>query len=94
MHNYYTFSSRLLSFHAVLIEVGYEITTYTTTESVGVVDLSIIIFNPPTYGAPRPFTLSVNTEDGSASIFILSLYAIMHFVTSSHTQLLLVTMEL
>ena len=50
----------------VVITVGYELTTYTTSEDQEAVNLSIIIFAPPTGGAPRPFTLSVITEDGSA----------------------------
>ena len=49
------------------IEVGYEFTQYVTSEGQGAVDLSIIIFNPPTGGAPREFSLSVSTEDGTAS---------------------------
>ena len=70
--NYYTLhsNSRLFSFHAVLIEVGYELTLYVTSEGQGAVNLSIIIFNPPTGRAPRPFTLSVSTEDGTASMHI------------------------
>ena len=33
------------------------------------VELRIEIFDPPTGGAPRPFTLVINTQDGSASMF-------------------------
>ena len=47
--------------------VGYELTTYTTSEGQGSLELSIIVFFTVD-GAPRPFTLSVNTEDGSAGI--------------------------
>ena len=53
--------------HAGPITVGYEFLTYTTSEGEGMVTLSIIIFEPDTGGAPRPFSLSVSTSDGSAS---------------------------
>ena len=35
------------------------------------VELRIEIFDPPTGGAPRPFTLVINTQDATASMFIL-----------------------
>ena len=96
--NYYTLhsNSRLFSFHAVLIEVGYEFTQYVTSEGQGAVDLSIFIFTPPTGGAPRPFTLSVSTEDGTASKYnIIHFMQKMHFnIISSYMQLPLVTIEL
>ena len=57
------------SFSTDLITVGYEFTVYTTSEGQGMVELSVIIFNPPSGGAPRPFTLSVNTEDGTAGTY-------------------------
>ena len=60
------------------IEVGYEFTQYVTSEGQGAVDLSIIIFDPYTGRAPRPFTLSVSTEHGTASIHIIYLYAEIH----------------
>ena len=47
--------------------VGYEAEMYSATESQGVVELSIIITDPPTGGAPRPFTLSLSTGDNIAS---------------------------
>ena len=53
-------------FCPVVITVGYELTTYTISEDQGAVNLSVIIFAPPTGGAPRPFSLSVSTGDGSA----------------------------
>ena len=57
----------------VPITVGYEFTVYTTSEGEGMVELSVIIFDPLSGGplpggAIRPFTLSVNTEDGTAGI--------------------------
>ena len=53
-------------FSTVIITVGYELSVYFTSERQCMVELSVIIFDPPTGGAPRPLTLSVNTEDGSA----------------------------
>ena len=53
---------------AVIITVGYELATYTTSERQGSLELSITVFNFPTDGTPRPFTLSVSTEDGSAGM--------------------------
>ena len=49
------------------ITVGYDPATYTTTESDGSVTLTVRVFSHPG-GAPRPFTLVVNTEDGTASM--------------------------
>ena len=49
------------------IEVGYDPATYVTTETAGSVDLTIRVFSHPG-GAPRPFSLLVNTEDGTASM--------------------------
>jgi hypothetical protein len=48
------------------IEVGYERTEYTVTESQGSVELCVIIFEPETGVAPRPFQLTVSTDDGTA----------------------------
>ena len=48
------------------ITVGYDPDTYVTTESDGSVTLTIRVFSHPG-GAPRPFTLVVNTEDDTAS---------------------------
>ena len=33
-------------------------------------ELTIVIFDPPVGGAPRPFTLVINTQDGTASMLI------------------------
>ena len=48
------------------IEVGYDPVSYVTTESTGFVDLTIRVFSHPG-GSPRPFSLAINTEDGTAS---------------------------
>ena len=40
-----------------------------TTESDGSVTLTVRVFSH-LGGAPRPFSLAVNTEDGTASMFI------------------------
>ena len=47
-----------------LITVGYDPQSYVTTESAGKMDLTIRVFSHPG-GAPRPFSLLVNTEDGT-----------------------------
>ena len=62
----------------VPITVGYEFTVYTTSEGEGMVELSVIIFDPPSGGAPRPFTLSINTEDGTAGIYMCSYTHLIH----------------
>ena len=49
-----------------MIEVGYDPVSYVTTESIGFVDLTIRVFSHPG-GSPRPFSLAINTEDGTAS---------------------------
>ena len=40
---------------------------YTTSEGMGQVELCAVIFEPTSGGAPRPFTLSITTEDDTAS---------------------------
>ena len=51
------------------MNVGYDGDTYVTTESDGSVTLTIRVFSHPG-GAPRPFSLAVNTEDGTTSMFL------------------------
>ena len=53
-----------------VLSVGYEITTHQTSESIGFVRLSITVFDPPSGGAQRPFTLSVSIRDGTAGIIL------------------------
>ena len=48
------------------IFVGYEFTSYITNESMGSVTLCAILFGSAN-GAPRPFTISATTQDGTAS---------------------------
>ena len=64
------FNNYPIDFPTVPITVGYEFTVY--AEGEGMVELSVIIFDPPSGGAPRPFTLSINTEDGTAGIYMCS----------------------
>ena len=59
----------MLYIEDALITVGYEFTTYHTTESMRSVILSIILFDPPTGGSLQPFTLYVNTRDGTAGLY-------------------------
>ena len=49
------------------ITVGYDPDSYVTTETAGVANLNIRVFSHPG-GAPRLFTLVVNTQDGNASM--------------------------
>ena len=49
------------------ITVGYGPDSYVTSESAGQLNLTIRVFSHPMTGAPRPFTLAVKTEDGTAS---------------------------
>ena len=48
------------------IQVGYDPTVYITSESMGFVVLNISVFSHPVTGTPRPFNLSVTTQDGTA----------------------------
>ena len=50
------------------IEVGYDPVSYVTTEIARFVDLTIRVFSHPG-GSLRPFSLAINTEDGTASMF-------------------------
>ena len=45
---------------------------YETSESQGYVDLNIFVFSHPVDGAPRPFTLSATTSDGTACMLLAS----------------------
>ena len=55
-----------------LIEVGYDPTLYTTSEGEGMVELNIFVFSHPVTGTPRPFNLSVNTQDGTAGTYMFT----------------------
>ena len=55
--------------------VGYEMEVYTASKSQRVVELSISVTYPSTGGALRPFTLVVNTADGTASIIAFKFYS-------------------
>ena len=46
------------------IEVGYEMTEYTTSEEDGEIELCVVLINPAR--APREFVLSASTRNGSA----------------------------
>ena len=60
-------------FHDVAdIYVGYEFSLYTTTESIGQVEICAVLMNPGPATAPRDFVLSSTTESGTASMFINS----------------------
>ena len=44
---------------------------YTTTETDGFVELCVVLFDPPSGVAPRDFTLTITTTDGTASKHML-----------------------
>ena len=50
------------------ITVGFSATLYTTSEDQGSVEISIIISEPTSGGAPRPFSLSLTTQDNTAGV--------------------------
>ena len=52
------------------IEVGYNQGTVVAKEMNGFVKLVIVIKGHFLKTTPRPFTLSVHTEDGTASMFL------------------------
>ena len=56
---------------AGFMTVGYGAEMYSATESQSEVELSIIITDPPTGGAPRPFSLSISTGDNIAGMYIM-----------------------
>ena len=68
----------------VPIYVSYEFTVYTTSEGEGMVELSVVVFDSASGGAlrpggaPRSFTLSINTEDGTAGIYMCSYTHLIH----------------
>ena len=67
------------------IAVGYDPQSYVTTESAGSVDLTIRVFGHPG-GAPRPFSLLVNTEDGTSSTS--ETMVVITYTTLSHTAII------
>ena len=52
---------------AGFLTVSYEAEWYTVTESETRVELAIVIIDPPS-GSPIPFTLLLNTYNGSAGM--------------------------
>ena len=65
------FMQSALPFFADPIAVEYDPVIYTTNETVGNMMLTIVVYSHPMEGAPRPFTLIVNTQDGTASMLQL-----------------------
>ena len=54
------------------IVVGYDPSVYTVGEGSRTVNLTVAVLSHPTSGAPRPFTLTFNLQDGSASTYFSS----------------------
>ena len=50
------------------IVVEYEFPEYTTSETIGFVELCAVVTSHP-HGTPRPFVISATTADGSASMY-------------------------
>ena len=73
-----------LSFPTDVIIVGYEFMVYTTFERQGMVELSIVIFYPPSGGAPRPFTFSISTGAGTAGTCKCTVYCTMTSIFDAH----------
>ena len=60
------------------IVVGYDRPVYTVREGDRTLNLTIKVFSHPISGAPRPFTLSFDLEDGTASMFPATSQQITH----------------
>ena len=58
------------------IFVGYELTTYTTSESMGQVAICAVLVQPGPTFAVQPFVLAVTTESGTASMLLLACYTV------------------
>ena len=69
------------------IEVRYDPDLYVTTESAGSVVLTIRVFSHPG-GAPRPFSLLVNTEDGTSSTSETMVMILHNSLSLSHTAII------
>ena len=54
--------------------MGYDAEVYTATESQREVELYIAVTNPSAGGALRPFTLVINTDNGTASNSFLIMF--------------------
>ena len=44
--------------------VGFSSTTYTTTETIGNVNVCVAVTNPPSDGAVRPFSVTILPGEG------------------------------
>ena len=69
---------------------------YVTTEGQGMVDLRIVIFDPPAGGTPRRFILLVSTMDGTASMCMafIQLSAIIQFFSVANDDYMAVSNQL
>ena len=50
--------------------MGFEAVSYSTSESQGFVEISVVVTDPPS-GAPRPFSLLLNTADDTAGLCVV-----------------------
>ena len=74
------------------VTVGFEAEVYTVTESQRQVEISVVITDPSSGGAPRPFTLLLNTADNTAGM--LTMQTISHALLLFCQQPLHMTMSL
>ena len=66
-------STCLLNTSSADVRVGYETTVYTTPEGDVSVELCVVLYEPVLGGgAPRPFTLTYQTADGTARKSLLA----------------------
>ena len=63
-----------------------------TTEIAGFVDLTIRVFSHPG-GSPRPFSLAINTEDGTASMSQIKVVHVLLLNCPNSQGLLMVTIR-
>ena len=80
----------ICNYHAVNATVGYSNSAVNIQEGQTLALLRIEIFSP-SGGAPQPFTLTVNTEDGTASLCVIHFYAALNrwlFVGTEASEIL------
>ena len=68
---YIVYTTMKMVLFAADIRVGYNRTVITTLEGDVFVTLCAVIFEPTAGGAPRPFTLTYNTADGTAGNVVI-----------------------
>ena len=75
------------------IVVGYRPFSYTINEGAENVTLTIVVLSHPRIGAPRPFTLVVSTQNGTASMCPSINLFLLFFILNTIQLLQMVTMN-